>query len=171
MRRAKAAIRRASVVRSNEPLDAEVASTIDHWVGRSLSPEQAAFCRRAVRAISPPTASAAGVYLTPLASLVRWCAAEYVPLDEAHVFSPATYERWFRSLSGFSGNTTDSYRGRVRAMAFVLAPTSSRPPRRRPGGPRPPRPLTASSRSPGGWPAPGPRRPSTRARGSPASSA
>lgn len=123
MRRAKPATRRASVARAGAPLDAAASAAIEAWAStKVLDHAQLAFCRQAVGGISPPSAHAARVYLTALASLVAWCVAEHVPVDAAHVFSPATYERWFSSLTGFSESSRSSYRGRIRALAYVHAP-------------------------------------------------
>ena len=71
MRRAKPATRRASVARAGAPLDAAAAAAIEAWAStKVLDHAQLAFCRQAVGGISPPSAHAARVYLTALASLV-----------------------------------------------------------------------------------------------------
>lgn len=95
MRRAKPGAHRASVARVGAPLDLAAAAAVEGWTSKKpLSVEDLAFCRRAVRAISPPTAHAARVYLTALANLVAWCTAEHVPVDEDHVSGEMPMPQW-----------------------------------------------------------------------------
>lgn len=128
MRRAKAPSQRSAVARKNLPLIGRVAESISNWTPRQLSDEHAELCRECVRRISPPSAQAAKVSLVAVAHLVRWCHSQHMEITTKVLFDPNTYERWFRSgLTMMSAASRDSYRTRVRALAFVIEPTLQPP--------------------------------------------